>query len=44
MISESKVREALKDDMMREILKVTNDELEEMKDAFENEDWENQLL
>ena len=30
--------------MMREILKVTNEELDEMKDAFENEDWENQLL
>lgn len=43
MITESQVRQALRDDMMREVVLAANNELEEIKEEVENEDWEDQI-
>jgi hypothetical protein len=37
------VRRALKDDMMREVVLAANNQLEQIPEEVENEDWEDQI-
>lgn len=43
MITENQLRKALKQDMMREVVLAAGNQLDEIPEEVENEDWEDQI-